>query len=128
MTTAPPLLEATAHTGANVVGETFADIVFDRPLDHAYTYAVPDALRQAIGVGKRIEAPFGRGDRRTVGYCVRVHESAPERAVKVLEPRQELTRKQVAALKQLRQTGGPMEQRRLAALAKCGIGPVAALV
>ena len=60
----------------------FADIVFDRPLDHAYSYAVPADLVERIGVGKRIEAPFGRGDKATVGYCVRVHDSPPPRAVK----------------------------------------------
>jgi primosomal protein N' (replication factor Y) len=60
----------------------FADIVFDRPLDHAYTYAVGDELRDKIGVGKRVRAPFGRGDRATIGYCVRVSDTGPERAVK----------------------------------------------
>src|SRR6516225_2984641 len=62
----------------------FADIVFDRPLDHAYTYAVGDALRDKIGVGKRVRAPFGRGDKSTVGYCVRLSETPPQRAVKEL--------------------------------------------
>jgi primosomal protein N' (replication factor Y) len=60
----------------------FADVVFDRPLDHAYTYAVPDALRDTIGVGKRVQVPFGRGDKATTGYCVRVSEAPPPRAVK----------------------------------------------
>lgn len=60
----------------------FAEVVFDRPLDHAYTYAVPEALREQIGIGKRVQAPFGRGDRATVGYCVGLSETAPERAVK----------------------------------------------
>lgn len=62
----------------------YADIVFDRPLDHAYTYAVPADLETSIAVGKRVEASFGRGDRGTVGYCVRVHDEAPERAVKAI--------------------------------------------
>jgi primosomal protein N' (replication factor Y) len=69
---------------APVVAAVFADIVFDRPLDHAYTYAVPPALEAAVGVGKRVEAPFGKGDRSTVGYCVRVSDTAPERAVKAI--------------------------------------------
>jgi primosomal protein N' (replication factor Y) len=60
----------------------FAEIVFDRPLDHAYTYAVPDALRGSIAVGKRVQAPFGRGDKTTVGYCVGLHETGPGRSVK----------------------------------------------
>jgi primosomal protein N' (replication factor Y) len=62
----------------------FADIVFDRPLDHAYTYAAPDSLRPALAVGKRVQAPFGKGDKATIGYCVRVSESAPSRSVKEL--------------------------------------------
>jgi primosomal protein N' (replication factor Y) len=60
----------------------FADIVFDRPLDHAYSYAVPADLVERIAVGKRVEAPFGRGDKTTIGYCVRVHEVPPLREVK----------------------------------------------
>ncbi len=62
----------------------FADVVFDRPLDHAFSYAVPETLRATIAVGKRVLAPFGRGDKGTVGYCVRLSETAPERAVKAL--------------------------------------------
>src|SRR6202790_4694639 len=62
----------------------FADIVFDRPLDHAFTYAVGVDLRAKIGVGKRVRAPFGRGDKATIGYCVRLSETAPPRAVKEL--------------------------------------------
>ena len=53
--------------GPATAAGVFADIVFDRPLDHAYTYAVPPDLRDRIGVGKRVEAPFGRGDKATVG-------------------------------------------------------------
>jgi len=62
----------------------FADVVFDRPLDHAFTYAVGGELRARIAVGKRVRAPFGRGDKATVGYCVRLSETPPERAVKEL--------------------------------------------
>ncbi|MCZ2340193.1 MAG: primosomal protein N' [Bacteroidales bacterium] len=60
----------------------FAEIVFDRPLDHAYTYAVPETLREQIAVGKRVRAPFGRGDRSTDGFCVGVTEQMPDREVK----------------------------------------------
>src|SRR5262245_61759903 len=71
----------TSPDSATATG-VFADIVFDRPLDHAYSYSVPAELVDRIGVGKRVEAPFGRGDKATVGYCVRVHESRPPRTVK----------------------------------------------
>src|SRR5215831_454994 len=63
----------------------FADVVFDRPLDHAFTYAVPDSLRQSVGVGKRVQVPFGKGDRPATGFCVRVSEAAPPREVKAVQ-------------------------------------------
>ncbi len=60
----------------------FAEVVFDRPLDHVYTYGVSDALRDNLAVGKRVRVPFGKGDRLTTGYCVGVHETPPIRDVK----------------------------------------------
>src|SRR5262249_39572868 len=60
----------------------YAEIVFDRPLDHAYTYAVPERLQLAIAAGKRVGAPFRRGDKPTVGYCVNVPGQTPTREVK----------------------------------------------
>src|SRR5579864_9182406 len=62
----------------------FAEVVFDRPLDHAYTYSVPEELRASIAIGKRVQAPFGRGDKATVGFCVGLGDKAPDRAVKLL--------------------------------------------
>jgi primosomal protein N' (replication factor Y) len=62
----------------------FADVVFDRPFDHAYSYAVPDDLRDAVAVGKRVAAPFGRGDSTTEGYCIRLSTDAPVREVKAI--------------------------------------------
>src|SRR5207249_3543111 len=62
----------------------FAEVVFDRPLDTAYTYGVPEALREVVAVGKRVQAPFGRGDKQTVGFCVGVTETPPGRAVKLI--------------------------------------------
>ena len=62
----------------------FVDVVFDRPLDQPFSYAVPELLRDRVAVGKRLRVPFGRGDRSTVGYCVRVTEASPLRPVKEL--------------------------------------------
>src|SRR5438552_1394049 len=64
--------------------ELFAEIVFDRPLDHAYTYAVPKRLEESAAVGKRLLAPFGKGEKLTVGYCVRLTRTPPARAVKII--------------------------------------------
>src|SRR5262245_55849839 len=60
----------------------FAEVVFDRPLDHAYTYAVGSELVSQVAVGKRVRVPFGRGDRSTVGYCVGLTDVPPGRSVK----------------------------------------------
>src|SRR5262245_5941866 len=62
----------------------FAEVVFDRPLDTAYTYGVPEELRDAVAIGKRVQAPFGRGDKQTVGFCVGVTETPPGRTVKLI--------------------------------------------
>ncbi len=64
--------------------DLFAEVVFDRPLDTVYTYAVPDELRARMAVGKRVLAPFGKGDRGTAGFCVGLRKAAPERSVKAL--------------------------------------------
>ncbi len=171
----------------------FADVVFDRPFDHAFTYAVGAELRERIAPGKRVRAPFGRGNKATVGFCVRLSESPPQRPVKELvgvlddEPLLtdnllRLTRwmadyylcgwgqvlnavvpagardkagtrrltfieaapeaglkelpagttsippKQAAVLELLRKAGKPIEQRQLMRQAKCGPGPVEALI
>jgi primosomal protein N' (replication factor Y) len=47
-----------------------AQIVFNRPLDTVFSYLVPDELRGVIGPGQRVKAPFGKGNRTLVGYCV----------------------------------------------------------
>ncbi len=69
------------HTTAYTL---FADVVFDRPLDHPFTYAVPDALAAAIGVGKRVEAPLG--SRVSPGFCVRVSTTPPSFDARKLKP------------------------------------------
>jgi primosomal protein N' (replication factor Y) (superfamily II helicase) len=68
--------ETTAASGR------FAEVVFDRPLDHAYTYAIPEGL--AVDPGQRVLVPFGQGNRPTVGFCVGISEEAPSRSVKSL--------------------------------------------
>jgi primosomal protein N' (replication factor Y) len=64
--------------------ELFVEVVFNRPLEHVYSYAVPRSLRERVAVGKRVLAPFGKGDRQTIGYCIGVSDTVPERKVKEL--------------------------------------------
>ena len=47
---------------------------------------VPDALRPAVSVGKRLQVPFGRSNRRLLGYCVGVRvESGSRRPLKEVQ-------------------------------------------
>jgi primosomal protein N' (replication factor Y) len=79
----PSLFHESEQPG-KMISTHFVEIVFDRPLDHAYTYAVPLELQDQIGVGKRVLAPFGKGDRHIVGFCVGVTEAKPDRKVKAI--------------------------------------------
>lgn len=168
----------------------FAEIVFDRPLDAAYTYGVPENFLASIAVGKRVEVPFGRGDKLTAGFCVNVTETSPDRTVKqitrVLDdeplltehlmrltrwmadyylcgwgqvlnavipsgakeragtrkttfieavpeterptPEPQLTKRQREAWEKLIEVGHEIEIKQLAKLARCGPGPIEALV
>lgn len=63
-----------------------AEIVFNRPLTTVYQYLVPPGLRGMIAPGQRVEAPFGRGDKRTIGYCVGLTTTLPAgRSLKSIE-------------------------------------------
>ncbi|MCE9562007.1 MAG: primosomal protein N' [Planctomycetes bacterium] len=81
--TAPSLFDTNKRRKAELPAATgpasglFASIVFDRPLDTEYTYAIPTDLVAKIGVGKRVEAPFGKGGKTTIGFCVRVTDQVP---------------------------------------------------
>lgn len=66
----------------NTTATLFAEVVFDRPLDHSFTYSVGEEHRLAIAVGKRVRVPFGRGDKKTTGYVIRLTEEHPMRPVK----------------------------------------------
>ena len=52
-------------------------VVFNRPLETAFHYLVPDSLRDQLTPGQRVRVPFGRGNRSTVGFCVGL-ERPPE--------------------------------------------------
>ena len=49
-----------------------AEVVFNRPLVNAFSYRVPNALRDMVAPGVRVRAPFGRGNRTLAGFCVGV--------------------------------------------------------
>jgi primosomal protein N' (replication factor Y) len=76
----PKLFAEPPAQRAPVVATTFADVVFDRPIDQIYTYAVPEAM--IVRPGVRVSLPFGRGDKLENGYVVNVHHVRPPREVK----------------------------------------------
>ncbi|MFP6762210.1 MAG: primosomal protein N', partial [Planctomycetaceae bacterium] len=47
-----------------------ADIALTRTFEQTFTYAVPETLRERIAPGKRVEVPFGRGNRTEQAFCV----------------------------------------------------------
>src|SRR5262249_8848198 len=47
--------------------------------------AVPPELHAAVGIGKRVRVPLGRGNRPVVGYCVNVHDTPPSHATKLVQ-------------------------------------------
>ena len=49
-------------------GRRLVDVALNRPLRHAFTYRVPEALAEKIQPGVRVAVPFGR--RREVGVVV----------------------------------------------------------
>jgi primosomal protein N' (replication factor Y) len=49
-----------------------ATVVFPTGPEKTFDYSVPDKLRDQVEAGRRIRAPFGRGDRIVEGYCIRL--------------------------------------------------------
>jgi len=62
---------------AALASGTFVGVVFNRPIDQVLTYRVPGPLTRIIQPGQRVRVPLGRGDRLSVGYCVRVDAQLP---------------------------------------------------
>jgi primosomal protein N' (replication factor Y) len=62
----------------------FAEIVFNRPVEEVFLYEVPYPLRGRISAGKRVAAPFGRGNEPIIGYCVRLVDRTTRGGLKKL--------------------------------------------
>jgi primosomal protein N' (replication factor Y) len=70
---------------ADAADRLFAEVVFNRPLPTVFLYQVPPDLRDRVGPGRRVEAPFGASNERLIGYCVGLTRSAPPgRSIKAL--------------------------------------------
>ncbi|MBS0209913.1 MAG: primosomal protein N' [Planctomycetes bacterium] len=49
-------------------------VIFPTGPEKPFDYLVPETLRDAVEVGRRVRVPFGAGDRRIMGYCVEVSD------------------------------------------------------
>ncbi|HEV2969879.1 MAG TPA: primosomal protein N' [Pirellulales bacterium] len=56
-----------------------ASVIFPSAPDRPFDYLVPDDMRDRLTGGMRVRAPFGRGNRAVVGYCVRLTNQADVR-------------------------------------------------
>lgn len=45
-------------------------------LDKAFTYAVPDKIKEKLQIGSRVLVPFGKGNKRTEGFVVSIPDAA----------------------------------------------------
>ncbi len=62
----------------NEAGERFVGVVFNRPIDQAFTYRAAGALGPRVQLGQRLLVPFGRGSKSAVGYCVDADAPLPD--------------------------------------------------
>ncbi len=65
----------------------YADVIIDishSRLDRTYQYRIPVQLQDTLEPGNVVEVPFGRGDKTTKGYVLRItdHASCPEEKLK----------------------------------------------
>jgi len=58
----------------------YCDVSLPVPLDHSFTYTLPETLRHRVAVGCRVLVPFG--PRKLTGVVVHLHETAPDGPLK----------------------------------------------
>ncbi len=70
-------LFGSAEEAEDLSGGHIVRIAFDTGADTEFDYIVPDRF-WPVQVGRRLEVPFGRGNKLTTGFCVAVIDEAPE--------------------------------------------------
>ncbi|MFQ5674708.1 MAG: primosomal protein N' [bacterium] len=69
--------------------ETYVQVVFPLPLNQAFTYSVPDELKEIAKIGSRVIAPFG--PRRLTGFIVGLSETTELSEIKPVQDILDLT-------------------------------------
>jgi primosomal protein N' (replication factor Y) len=65
----------------------FAEVVLNLPVDRAFTYRIPETLRERVRPGVRVDVPFG--SREMSGYAVRLADRASFPRIKEIRSAQE---------------------------------------
>ncbi len=60
----------------------YCDVSLPVPLDHVFTYLLPETLRHRVQTGSRVLAPFGQ--RKLTGVVLRTHSEKPDGPVREL--------------------------------------------
>lgn len=66
----------------------FANIIVDishEKLDRTFQYKVPEQLKDVLEIGMRVEIPFGKGNRKTMGYIIELTDTAEYEVEKLKE-------------------------------------------
>ncbi|MBN2355673.1 DEAD/DEAH box helicase family protein, partial [candidate division KSB1 bacterium] len=75
-------------TNFTIMGSTeshsqYANVVFPLPVDHGFTYRIPDRFVDAVSPGMRVLVPFG--PRKTTGFVVNLLQQTDRRDLKDIE-------------------------------------------
>jgi primosomal protein N' (replication factor Y) (superfamily II helicase) len=63
--------------------QTFAEVVFPTPVDHSYTYCIPEKFEGEVNLGVRVLAPFG--PRKMTGFVVGLLDRSERTDLKEIE-------------------------------------------
>ncbi len=64
--------EATPWEQAAANDRLVARVIFNSVLDRTFDYVIPEALRDLLQPGQRVEVPFGVKNKPSTGYCIDV--------------------------------------------------------
>lgn len=57
---------------------SLATVVFSEVPWGPFDYLIPEQLKGEVQIGRRVEVPLGRGNRRVIGYCIGIHQDSGE--------------------------------------------------
>lgn len=61
---------------------SLATVVFSEGPWGPFDYLIPEELKGEVQVGRRVEVPLGRGNRKVIGYCIGIHQDSGDSALR----------------------------------------------